>query len=148
MDVVLDGGQDLACHHHRRRGQNKSSSNDAKSSSTIWSKNDRVAVIWILEGAKESRREANSGSGNGHETITSLMTTGWTRQRLVRFASLLEFNRGGASADVRVVSARSRAKGAADRLFVSVLRNPEHNVVIHRASPREHFLALITISIL
>jgi len=42
-------GQDLACHHRRRRGENKSSSNDAKNSSTIWSKNDRVAVTWILE---------------------------------------------------------------------------------------------------
>jgi bifunctional non-homologous end joining protein LigD len=51
------------------------------------------------------------------------------RQRLVRFVSPLEFNRGGASADVWVAAARSRAKGAADRLLVSVLRNTEHNVV-------------------
>jgi hypothetical protein len=69
-------GQNLACHHRGRRGHHKSSSNDAKKSSTIWSKNDRVAVTWILECAKESRREANSGSGDGRETITSLMTTG------------------------------------------------------------------------
>jgi hypothetical protein len=49
VDVGVLKGQDLACPHRRRRGQNKSSSNDAKNSSTIWWKNDRVAVTWILE---------------------------------------------------------------------------------------------------
>jgi hypothetical protein len=73
-------------------------------------------------------------------------TTFGIDQGLVRFASALEFNRRGASPYIRVVSPRQRAEGAADRFFVSMLRDTQHNVVVHRASSGERLLVLITIS--
>jgi hypothetical protein len=67
-------------------------------------------------------------------------------KRLVRLARALKFNRRGASADIRMVPPRQRAKGAPDGFVVSIVRDSEHNVVVHRASSCEPLLVLITIS--
>ncbi|HEU5257156.1 MAG TPA: hypothetical protein VFU28_14285 [Vicinamibacterales bacterium] len=64
----------------------------------------------------------------------------------IRLAGALEFNRRGARANVRVVPPCQRAKSAADRFVVSIIRDTQHNVVVHRASSCEPLLVLITIS--
>src|SRR5690349_8420 len=57
-------------------------------------------------------------------------------ERFVGFTSALKFNRRRASADIWMVTPGQRAKRAANRLRVSILRNAEHDVVVHReASP-------------
>jgi hypothetical protein len=137
--------------HQRRDERNQGSPKDAKSSSTNSSKNDdRVIRNQVLGTSNEERRELNSGSANGRET-TTLSNHDWSgasasqlqvvsattlgiRQRFIRLAGALEFNRRGAGANIRVVPPRQRAESTPDGFVVSILRDTQHNVVVHRAS--------------
>jgi hypothetical protein len=64
-------------------------------------------------------------------------------QRFIRLAGALEFNRRGAGANIRVVPPRQRAESTPDGFVVSILRDTQHNVVVHRAFSCEPLLVLI-----